>query len=278
MAITAYCKKCRQDVPVGEYCPLCGGKLARSAQRVAWCVRHRPVRDWLCWNSAARIALPGLAAVLALVLLAEGATRGTAAVQQMLAGGLLTTALWLLGAFVLVMLLVLLLQGDTLIDCIIDSRGVHVQQYLLSPTPVKLMARLRSPALMQSIDPDAGEPMVLVGQKEIAWRDVARIQLWPEKQLILIYAPRWWMRLAIYAIPVNWDDTLDFIREKLGKKKDVILPYELTAQAPPRASAPAAPVQEEEVVLPEAEPMVMIDEAVEAEAPDPALTTPEDGV
>ena len=28
------------------------------------------------------------------------------------------------------MLLVFILQGDDLLDCIIDSRGIHVQQYL----------------------------------------------------------------------------------------------------------------------------------------------------
>lgn len=230
MAFTAYCKKCRQDVAAGEFCPLCGGHLARSAQRVAWCVRHRPVRDWLCWNSAARIILPGVAAVLAVILLAEGLTGGGAAVRQLLSAGILATALQLVGWLGAALLIILLLQGDTLLDCIIDSRGVHVQQYLLNPTPIRLMARLRSPALMQNIDPDAQEPMVLIGQKEIAWRDVARIQLWPEKLLILVYAPRWWMRLAIYATPGCWHDTLAFIREKIGRKKGVILPYELTAQ------------------------------------------------
>ena len=155
--------------------------------------------------------------MLAVILLAEGLTGGGAAVRQLLSAGILATALQLVGWLGAALLIILLLQGDTLLDCIIDSRGVHVQQYLLNPTPIRLMARLRSPALMQNIDPDAQEPMVLIGQKEIAWRDVARIQLWPEKLLILVYAPRWWMRLA-------------FIREKIGRKKGVILPYELTAQ------------------------------------------------
>ena len=65
MPITAYCKKCARDVEVGERCPHCGGKLTKSAVRVAWCAEHYPVGDWMCWNAVMRLLLPVLRALKA---------------------------------------------------------------------------------------------------------------------------------------------------------------------------------------------------------------------
>ena len=76
MPMTCYCKKCGRDVPVGDTCAHCGAKLARSSARVAWCVEHAPVRDWMCWNAVMRILLPVAAMALLLTLLLEGLIGG----------------------------------------------------------------------------------------------------------------------------------------------------------------------------------------------------------
>lgn len=263
MAITAYCKKCRQDVPLGEVCPLCGGKLARSAARVAWCVTHTPVEDWLCWNAAARIILPAYAMVLALILLLEGLSGGGAGVQRLLQGGLMLSMLVLLLVTAFVLLVILHLQGDDMIDCVVDSRGVHVQQYLPDPTPLKLLLRCRSPRLMQQADASGETPLVLISQRELAWRDIARVQLWPEKDLVLLYAPTWWMRLALYCTPFTWEDTLAYMRDKVGRKKSLLLPRELVAPPKPKANkatranaGPQQPAFEEAPRSPAPQPLV----------------------
>lgn len=227
MPVTAYCKKCGQDVPVGETCPLCGRSLPKSARRVAWCLATRPSADWMCWNAAARVILPATVAVLAIVLLVEAIEGGMAAVETLLAGGLLSTVLMLLALIAFLLMVILRLQGDSVIDCVLDSKGVHVQEYVPDPTPLKMMLRLRAPSLLDKTDWDSEEPMVLTSQREIAWRDITRVQLWPEKQLILLYAPHWWMRIAIYATPLTWNDALCFIHEKIGKKKNVSIPREM---------------------------------------------------
>ena len=236
MPLTSYCKKCARDVPMGDRCPHCGSKLAANTVRLAWCVDHAPVRDWMSWNAVMRIAIPALAMVLLIVVALEGLTGGAAGVEALFREGLVLSVLGVAGFGAAVLLLLFILQGDDILDCVVDSKGFHVQQYLAEPTPLKLLARLRSPALMKQVT--AENPMLLLSQKEIAWKDVARVQLWPEKTLLLLYAPRWWLRLAVPCTPFTWTDALGMVTDKLGRKKAVDLPKQLVA--PPKPKAPKA--------------------------------------
>ena len=251
--LTSYCKKCGQDVPVSSFCPNCRSKLAANTVRLAWCVEHHPVRDWMCWNAVMRLLLPVVGATLGLILLMEGLLGGMTGVAALLGNGLVVTLLGMMGMLLAVMLLVFILQGDDLLDCVIDARGIHVQTYLPEPTTLKLLLRGKSPRLL-----DSGESMLLLSSREIAWKDVARVQLWPEKTMILFYAPRWWMRVSLPCTPFTWEDALDFIREKIGKKKAVILPEACRQETPAKAKParkqtiqeaylPPMPIPEEEV-------------------------------
>ena len=237
MPLTSYCKKCSRDVPVGDRCPYCGGKLPASTVRLAWCVDHTPLKDWMSWNAVMRIALPVLALVLLLVAALEGVADGMAGVEAVFREGLALSLLGI-GAFGLaVLLLMFILQGDDILDCVADSKGFHVQQYLPEPTPLKLLARLKSPALMRQVTME--NPMLLLSQREIAWKDIARVQLWPEKTLLLLYAPVWWLRLAVPCTPFTWEEALGMVSEKLGRKKAVQLPAQLVAPPKPKAARPA---------------------------------------
>ncbi len=269
MPITAYCKKCARDVPPGDVCPHCGGKLPKSALRVAWCADHTPVRDWMNWNAVMRLVLPVLLAVLVLILALEGLAGGLEGIAALLRGGLLFSLLGLLALTAAGLLLAFILQGDDLQDCVVDGRGIHIQQYLPEPTTLKLLLRLKSPRLLEGYDPTEG--ILLIGQKELAWKDIARVQLWPEKTLILLYAPAWWMRLALPCTPFNYEDCLTFIQEKLGRKKGVMLPAELAAPPAPKP-AKAAPVKAQQLSMADIPP------AAEPPAPSPEAEKPEDFV
>ena len=236
MPLTSYCKKCGQDVPVSSFCPNCRAKLAANTVRLAWCVDHHPVRDWMCWNAVMRLLLPGVGATLVLVILLEAIMGGLDGVAMLLGGGLLVSLTGIMGMVLTVMLLVFILQGDDLLDCVVDARGIHVQKYLPEPTALKLVLRGKSPRMLDAM---GDENLLLVSSTEIAWKDITRVQLWPEKNMILFYAPKWWMRLALPCTPFTWEDALDCIREKIGKKKAVTLP-EICRQAAP-AKAKAAP-------------------------------------
>ncbi len=234
LPLTSYCKKCGQDVPVSSFCPNCRSKLAANTVRLAWCVEHHPVRDWMCWNAVMRLLLPVLGATLVLVILLEAVFGGLNGVAMLLSGGLLVSLAGIMGMVLALMLLVFILQGDDLLDCVIDSRGIHVQQYLPNPTAMKLLLRGKSPRLMAG-----SEEVLLLSSREIAWKDIQRVQLWPEKDMILFYAPKWWMRVSLPCSPFTWEDALSFIRDKIGKKKAVILPEECRQSAPAKAkSAP----------------------------------------
>ena len=236
MPLTSYCKKCGQDVPVSSFCPYCRSKLAPNTVRLAWCVDHHPVRDWMCWNAVMRLLLPVMAATILLVILLEAVMGSLDGVAMLLGGGLLVSLTGIMGMVLTVMLLVFILQGDDLLDCVVDARGIHVQKYLPEPTALKLVLRGKSPRMLDAM---GDENLLLVSSTEIAWKDITRVQLWPEKNIILFYAPKWWMRLALPCTPFTWEDALDCIREKIGKKKAVTLP-EICRQAAP-AKAKAAP-------------------------------------
>ena len=234
MPLTSYCKKCARDVPVGERCPHCGSKLPANTVRLAWCVDHAPLKDWMSWNAVMRVALPVLLLALLLAILMEGLTGGVAGVEAILKEGLPLSLLGVAVFGVAVLLLLFILQGDDILDCVVDSKGFHVQQYLPEPTPIKLLARLKSPTLMNRVTDE--NPMLLLSQREIAWKDIARVQLWPEKTLLLLYAPTWWLRLAVPCTPFTWEDALALISEKLGRKKAVQLPQQLVAPQKPKAA------------------------------------------
>ncbi len=240
---------------MASFCPNCRAKLAANTVRLAWCVEHHPVRDWMCWNSVMRLLLPVLGATLVLVILLEAIAGGLNGVALLLGGGLIVTLLGILGVILALMLLVFILQGEDLLDCVADARGVHVQQYLSGPTALKLLLRGKSPRMLAQLGED---DLLLIGQREIAWKDIQRVQLWPEKNMILFYAPRWWMRVSLPCTPFTWEDALAFIREKIGKKKAVILPAECRQEAPAKGKstrarvpdwedAPPMPIPEEEI-------------------------------
>ena len=189
------------------------------------------------WNSVMRLLLPAALAILLLVLIPEGIAGGFSAVERMISSGFPLVLLILIAGVLAAVFAILLLQGKELSDFVVDSRGVHESRYLPNPTRLKLILRLKSPSLMNG---DAGQVLLLF-RRDLAWKDVARVQLWPEKCMILFYAPGWWLRIPVLCTPFSWEDVIGMIREKLGKKRKVRLP---ASAVPPAERTPVqAPEQ-----------------------------------
>lgn len=235
MSLTAYCKKCREEVEPGEICPRCGTRLGKNAAHAVWCVRRVPAKDWMSWNSVTRILLPAALALILAVPLAELVGGGPAAAERLLQGSFLPVVGILLAALLALTFLDLLLQGEDLVDYTVDNRGIHETVWLPDPTPLKLLARLKSPSLMKQA---AGEnPVLKLEERSLNWSNTARVQLWPEKCVILYYAPAWWSRVSLYCTPFTWEDALAMTREKLGKKKKIRLPDSLRVTVAPAGKA-----------------------------------------
>ena len=273
MARTAYCKRCGKEVEAGEMCPFCGTRLGKNAAHAAWCVERTPVRDWMYWNSVMRLLLPGVLVIVVLVLAAEWIAGGPDATEKLLSSAFLPALGILLAAVLLTVFLVLLLQGKELSDLVVDSRGVRETRYLPDPSPLKLILRGKAPRPAEN-----GENRILqLSERRIAWKDISRVQLWPEKCMALIYAPSWWLRIPVVCTPFSWEDTMEYIREKLGKKKSVRLPKILRVQAPSvrRNSRNTAPAEwEPEVFQAPAAEAGWPAEAADADTADAKSTDP----
>ena len=234
MARTAYCKRCGKEVDAGEMCPFCGTRLGKNAVHAAWCVERFPVGDWMYWNSVMRLLLPGTLVIIALVLLLEGLSGGAGAVEAMLSSAFFPVLGILLLTSLAVIFAVLLLRGKELSDFVVDSRGIHETRYLPDPTPLKLMLRGKVPRTAE----DGESPRVLkLSERQIAWKEISRVQLWPEKCMVLFYAPSWWLRIPVVCTPFTWEDVMEYIREKLGRKKNVRLPESLMIRQAPAGRA-----------------------------------------
>ncbi len=192
----------------------------KKAGAVSFCVDHVPFRDWNSWNQPVRILVPLFVLTLVLVFSLEYLLGGNEEVLRLSQGGFLHSALILLALSFLFTGAVLLLRGADVLDCSCDSQGIHMEIYLPRPTPLKLLARFRSPDLTPGED-----GMVFIESQDVAWNSVTRVQLWPETTSILIYHGA--ACLTLPCTPFSYEPVLQLIREKLGKKQHVRLPREL---------------------------------------------------
>ncbi len=241
MAKTRYCKKCGIDVPDGEACPVCGKTPPANTARIAWAMPRNRAADWMSWNEVMRIAVPVLSAVVLLGLLIELLLGGFDGVVNLIRGGFLLAAAALLLLTSLLTLLIFLLGGRDELFCVADSKGFHVRTVLPGATKLKIRLHGKPVSLMDSADL---EGRVILGEKELAWKDIARVQLWTEKRMMLLYSPRWWMRLSLPILLAKWNDVLTLTDEKLGRKKAVELPKDWVKQLPPKREEKPKPTDE----------------------------------
>ena len=238
MAMSAYCKKCGRERQPGSVCPVCGGKL--GAPRTLWRVSRRPVLSWIAWNTPLRLVLPVLL-VVALIMLAAGMSAGPGALQRFLEGGTPVMLLWMLLGVLLVLFAILLLQGRETLEIAADKSGVTMRVLLPEPTPLRLLAHFRSPRLArdESLRMEYG---LLADERRVAWKDISRVQLWPEKGMFLLYGPKWWLRMAVPCDETGWQTMSALVTEKVSRKKGAAVPASLRAPSGKKGGG-RAPVQ-----------------------------------
>ncbi len=200
MPLVNYCRKCKAEVPPGEVCPYCGGKIAPSGERLSFETTRVPVRDWFAWNGLLRVLLPAYGLVVALVLVGEAAAGGMESVAALLRQGFLG----LMGAVLAVLLaavgLLLGLQGPELVRYVLDRQGVQARVYVPQGSERRLWARFLSPQAVAALNENeaaAPEGLVLVRRVVLPWAQVRRVRIWREEGVVLLFRPALWQALCV---------------------------------------------------------------------------------
>lgn len=219
MPVMAYCKKCKQEVWPDAVCPICGQKLPANGLRLSWSFGITPVRDFLSWNSIFRVALPVLLLLLLVITGVEFGRKGILGVQALMAQGFWSLLLMLTAAMMAVSFAALALRGREEVRYILDSKGVHMQVWQVKPSLIK--------RIFGMIPPDAqhgsmGQLEWMLEEKHIPWTKLSRVGFWPDRDKILLYSPKFYLALALHALPETYDDAVRFIYEHVKKRPGVM--------------------------------------------------------
>ncbi len=227
MAQSAYCRKCGREVAPGAVCPICGGKL--GGPHTLWRVSRRPLLSWLAWNTPLRLILPVLA-VIGLILFGAELFSGPGGFMRFLRGQKPALLGWMLLGVLAAPFVILLLQCRETLEITADKSGVTMRVLIPNPTALCVLAHFRSPRRVrdESLRMEYG---LLADERRVAWKDIRRVQLWPEKGMFLLYGPRWWLRMAVPCDETGWQEMSALVTEKLGRKKGAVVPPSLRPEA-----------------------------------------------
>ena len=231
MPVVNYCKKCRTEVPLGESCPHCGGKLSQTGEQISFGMKHKVVGEWFAWNHLLRVALPVFLLALITVLAAEAVAAGAQGVIALLSQGFLETMLGLLGLMLMAVFLILHLQGVESVHTVLDKQGVHVRTYIAQGNDLGLYARFMTQQaadrLAQTDERPELQGLMLVRRVTLPWTEIRRVRFWREGSTILFFRPSFWQVAAVRCSISELPEAEAFIRKKLKRSKKVrIVPLE----------------------------------------------------
>lgn len=225
MPLVNYCRKCKAEVPLGESCQYCGGKLTQTGEMISFGVVKAPVKEWFAWNSLLRVALPVLALVTVTVLMAEAAAAGQAGVIALIEQGFLETMLGVLGLTLLLIWMVLSLQGVENVHVLLDRQGVHIRTYLPEGNRLSMAAHFVSEQAAEKLAAEDDRPplegLVLVRRVTLPWAAVKRVRIWREGSAVLFFRPAFWMAAAVRCPFSEMPEAEAFVRKKLKRQKKV---------------------------------------------------------
>ena len=233
MPLVNYCKKCKTEVPMGESCPHCGGRLTQSGEQISFGMKRKVVREWFAWNHLLRVALPVFALVLAVAVGAEAYAAGMQGVIALIAQGFLETMLGVLGLMLFAIFLTLHLQGVESVHTVLDKQGVHVRTYIADGNDLGRIARFVSrqtvERLAETEDRAPLPGLMLVHRVTLPWTEIRRVRIWREGSTILFFRTSFWQVSAVRCPVGELAAAEALIRKKLKRnKKARVLPAEVS--------------------------------------------------
>lgn len=224
MPMVNYCRKCKAEVPLGESCPYCGGKLTQTGEQISFGITRMPLKDWFAWNNVLRIALPVLLVVLLVAVAAEAGATGADGVVALFTHGFFWTLMAVLAVMLLLILILLLLQGPEKVHYVLDKDGVHARTYLPQQmSPIQLYARFLTPQAVKALQDERPplEGLVLVRRVSLPWSSIRRVRIWREGSTALFFRPTFWQALSVRCPMGEMEAVEAFVRKKLKRFKKV---------------------------------------------------------
>lgn len=224
MPIVNYCKKCKVETPIGETCPHCAGKLAKTGEQLSFGVVRMPMRDWFAWNHLLRVGLPVILLVMIIAITVEAITGSKAGVIVLFADGFFWTMLGAFGAMLLFTLVLFVLQGRERTHFILDRQGVWARTYLRDPSDIQLYARFLTPQSVDLLEDDARpaiEGLTLIRRVHLPWAEIKRVRIWHQGYTLLFFKPTFWQAIAVSCPIEDLPEAEEFIRKKLKRFKKV---------------------------------------------------------
>lgn len=229
MPLVNYCRKCKTETPPGEACAYCGGKLAKSGERLSFGVVRTPVKDWFEWNRILRVGLPVLALVFVMVVLGELSASGVEGLIALFRQGFMTAMLEMLGGLLALTGLLLWLQGPEKVHYVLNKDGVRACVYLREGDPLPLYARFLSKRALETlaVGEDGLPDLMLIRRVNIPWQALKRVRVWREGSVVLFFRPAYWQALAMRCPPGELASAEAYVRAKVKRLKGVkVLPME----------------------------------------------------
>lgn len=214
MALMAYCRKCKQEVPPRELCEICGTKLTKTSTRVSWSVQYKPLGDLEAWNVPLRVLIPVIIAIALIIIVIEAVENGVAGLQFVFSQWFFPLIAALLAGMVLGIMLYLVCRGRELQFYVLDQKGIHLQLYARASNRFRHFEK-------GSLSSEDG--WRLTSERHVAWEEIRRIALVKERNAILVYSPKWWLIMTLYANMPELLEAATFIKKRIGRKKTVVL-------------------------------------------------------
>lgn len=229
MPTVNYCKKCQAEVPRGETCVYCGGKLTKTGEQISFGAIYKPVREWTSWKPYLRTVLFVWLLIAGGSLAAEAYSSGKNGVAALLAQNYLIWMVVLLFALLGLVFALLYFQQSERVHYVLDKDGVHARTYLEAGNNRQLALRFRSSfsceKLQQTDTRPALDGLVQISRVTIPWSAVRRVCFCGDT--IQFFRPRFWQALAVHCPREEAEAAEEYIRKKMHRFKTVpVLPPE----------------------------------------------------
>ncbi|NLJ65516.1 MAG: hypothetical protein GX337_09100 [Christensenellaceae bacterium] len=215
--IQYFCRRCQRPGPTPT-CAACGKSIPASSVCNVWEMRALPIMQreniFFVFRLMLSVVLLVFLAMLAIEFIFSS---GVDSISIFLtSSGVLPQLLYLFFGGVVFCLIILLLQGDETVQCLIEPKGV-LKRTWIKPSRLKCATRLIRFDKHNILLNAENIPFLLAHEEYLAFPDVKRYALYPRSQRVKLYRPYAFLFMYFKVPRDSWDEAADMIASKLKK-------------------------------------------------------------